>query len=218
MKTRTLTVDRVRRDARHTPRQPKRAAQRGGPVVAERTRTPLSPSRCERCDARYENKMWREPTARQKLDDLVGVNWTLCPACRQVDEQEYFGRVRVTRALAPDEEIQIRRRIWNVERRARRTQPEHRLVDVERRRQGLEIFTTSQKLAHRIAHELTKAFGGRAQYQWTDREGVLEATWTPVAAGRAMAAPAATPRRGAPHTVRSAGPPRPTARRASRRV
>ena len=35
MKTRTLT-DRVREDERHTPRQPKRLAQRGSPRIAER--------------------------------------------------------------------------------------------------------------------------------------------------------------------------------------
>jgi len=41
----------------------------------------------------------------------------------------------------------------------------------------LEILTTSQKLAHRIAHELAKAFGGRAKYQWADGEPGLLATW-----------------------------------------
>ncbi len=215
MKTRTLK-DRVREDARHTPRQPKRLAQRGGPVIAERVRGLASPARCERCDARYEDKIWRTPTAREKVADLVGVNWTLCPACRQIDDQEYFGRVRVTRPLSPEMEVQVRRRIWNVERRARHTQPEHRLVDVERRREGLEIYTTSQKLAHRVAHELAKAFGGRAHYEWTDREGVLEATWTP-GAERSANRSGATPRRGAPHTRRAAGPPRLTARRAARR-
>jgi prepilin-type processing-associated H-X9-DG protein len=41
----------------------------------------------------------------------------------------------------------------------------------------LEVLTTSQKLAHRIAHELAKAFGGRANYQWADGEAGLLATW-----------------------------------------
>jgi hypothetical protein len=45
--------------------------------------------------------------------------------------------------------------------------------------EGLEILTTSQKLAHRIARELEKAFGGRARFTWSDREGSLDATWKP---------------------------------------
>ena len=61
----------------------------------------------------------------------------------------------------------------------------------ERRREGLEVLTTSQKLAHRIAAELEKAFGGRTTFRWTDREGALDATWRP----SARFAPASTPPR-----------------------
>ena len=32
---------------------------------------------------------------------------------------------------------------------------------------ALEVLTTSQKLAHRIATELRKAFGGRTTYAWS---------------------------------------------------
>jgi hypothetical protein len=41
----------------------------------------------------------------------------------------------------------------------------------------LEVLTTSQKLAHRITHELKKTFGGRASYKWSDSDGALFATW-----------------------------------------
>ncbi|MBV8356385.1 MAG: hypothetical protein JO189_00400, partial [Deltaproteobacteria bacterium] len=38
------------------------------------------------------------------------------------------------------------------------------------------VLTTSQKLAHRLAHELKKAFGGRVTYNWSD-DGTLLAHW-----------------------------------------
>ena len=41
----------------------------------------------------------------------------------------------------------------------------------------LEVLTTSQKLAHRIVHELRKAFRGRAYYIWSADDGSLLATW-----------------------------------------
>jgi hypothetical protein len=41
----------------------------------------------------------------------------------------------------------------------------------------MEVLTTSQKLAHRLAHELEKAFGGRTHYAWSDRDGRLVANW-----------------------------------------
>jgi len=73
----------------------------------------------------------------------------------------------------------IRRRIRNVAQRAGFTQPERQIVSIEWDGATLEILTTSQKLAHRIAHELAKAFGGRAKYQWgrADGEAGLLATW-----------------------------------------
>lgn len=182
MKTNTLPDPRRVRKAR---RQPTRASQTGRPPIENRMRGLQAPARCERCDARYENRTWRIPEVRTRLRDGATVTWTLCPACRQIEAQEYFGRVRVMGALPPAQELEVRRRIWNVERRARHTQPERRMVRLERKRGGLEAFTTSQKLAHRIAHELAKAFGGKSRYEWSERGGVLEATWDPGPARKA---------------------------------
>jgi hypothetical protein len=176
MKTKTLPE---RTHARRTVRQPKRNRTDGQPPVAARSSGLHEPARCERCDARYENRTWRVPAVRRKPADLASVNWTLCPACKQIEDQEYFGRVLVTRPLTPERETEVRRRIWNVERRARYTQAERRMVQLEHRRSGLEVLTTSQKLAHRIARELEKAFGGQAHYEWSERGGELEATWDP---------------------------------------
>jgi hypothetical protein len=64
-----------------------------------------------------------------------------------------------------------------VEERARHTQPDRRIVRIRRRDGGLEVLTTSQKLAHRFAHELKKAFKGRTSYSWSDRDRRLYATW-----------------------------------------
>ena len=87
--------------------------------------------------------------------------------------------MRILGPLAPDIESEVWRRIVNVEARARHTQPERRTVRIDREREGIEVLTTSQQLAHRIARELEKAFGGRAHYTWSDRDGSLEATWQP---------------------------------------
>jgi hypothetical protein len=43
----------------------------------------------------------------------------------------------------------------------------------------LEVLTTSQKLAHRIATELRKAFGGRTTFEWSHDDGSLLALWEP---------------------------------------
>lgn len=142
---------------------------------AVRSTQPREPAVCERCGAVFMRRTWRQdrrPTAAL-LDQAT---WTVCPACRQSAAGEYCGRVLVQGTFVAANEAALRRRILNVAARARVTQPERRLVAVDRTADGLEVLTTSQKLAHRVARELTKAFHGRATYRWSD-DGTLLATW-----------------------------------------
>lgn len=144
------------------------AAARGGHVFAD-------PSACERCGAVYTRKTWRR---RELSADLLSrARWDVCPACRQEAGRTSFGQVLVRGALDGPLAEAVERRIRSVAARAEFTQPERRVIEIRARGGGLEVLTTSQKLAHRLAHELQKAFGGRARYAWSDRDGRLVATW-----------------------------------------
>jgi cold shock CspA family protein/ribosome-associated translation inhibitor RaiA len=107
----------------------------------------------------------------------MGVTWTVCPACKQVAAGEYFGRVVIRGAFADTHDAEIRTRLERVAARARYTQPERRIVSVDRTEDGLEVLTTSQKLAHRIARALEKSYGGETEYHWTEPHGELFAVW-----------------------------------------
>jgi len=159
------------------------------PATAVESRSLRDPTMCEVCGAVYTRKTWRagERTARTSL---IGVGWTVCPACRQSRESEYYGRVIIRGPVRPDVAAALERRIRNVAARARFTQPERRVVSVAPWQSGIEVLTTSQKLAHRIARELKKAFGGRTTYRWASREGELVATWECGAGSSRKAAPA----------------------------
>ena len=133
------------------------------------------PAACQRCGAIFSRRVWRrDRVVTHAL--LARAHWVVCPACEQVEHGEYFGRVLVRGGFAAAHEDQIRARIRSVAARAAATQPERRLVSVERQGDVLEVLTTSQKLAHRIVHELKKAFRGRASYTWSDDRTLL-ATW-----------------------------------------
>lgn len=155
-----------------------RKGSRSGKVapVAARTGAPQDGTVCERCAAVFSRRTWRR--GRKLTEAQLGAaTWALCPACEQVREGEYFGRVLIRGAYAEANEAVIRRRIKNVADRAEFTQPEHRVVSINRENANLEVLTTSQKLAHRIVHELKKAFGGKSSYAWSDSDGTLSATW-----------------------------------------
>ena len=150
----------------------------GKAKAAERSGTRLrEPAACERCGAVLSSRIWH-PGAAVSHATLGRAQWVVCPACTQKDRAEYFGRVVIPGEIAREHEDLIRRRIQNVETRGVHTQPERRVVSIERRGNVLEVLTTSQKLAHRIVHELKKVLGGKARYEWSD-DRTLFATWEP---------------------------------------
>lgn len=138
---------------------------------------PADCSLCERCGAVYRRKSWRRTKAGE-LRPSESFSWSVCPACRQVEVGQYFGRVIVRGPRDPRDAEAVIRRIENVGRRANLNQPERRIVSIDRLGDAIEVLTTSQKLAHRMAMALCAAFGGRATYAWSDRDGELLAAWT----------------------------------------
>jgi hypothetical protein len=147
------------------------------PPVARKARAYRDPSICDACGAVFTARTWRQ--ARQlPRETLARAAYVKCPACEQSANLEYFGRVLIKGPFTAKNLDAIRARIANVERRARFTQPERRAISQEWDGATLELLTTSQKLAHRVARELEKAFGGRAKYTWSDDDGSLLTTWT----------------------------------------
>lgn len=136
----------------------------------------IEPLACTRCGAVFRKRAWRHVPLTRALRAQVG--WTVCPACMQQSDETYLGRVLVDLRDRAADEAAFRRRIANVAASAGRTQPARRLVSVERRGGVLEVLTTSEKLAHRIAAELAKTWRGRATYVWAD-DGSLLARWRP---------------------------------------
>jgi NMD protein affecting ribosome stability and mRNA decay len=146
------------------------------PEEARRGRR-AEPVVCERCGAMLHRRRWQRVTTVKPTHELLArARWETCPACEQQEAQEYQGRVLIAGEVLRGGQGPIRRRIHNVAERAEFTQVEHRVVSIEESDGALEVLTTSQKLAHRIVHELKKTFGGRATYRWLD-DGCLEARW-----------------------------------------
>lgn len=149
------------------------------PAVVRKARVPKDPSICERCGAVYARKTWRgDRKVTQELSTQA--DWTVCPACEQVSRQEGQGRLLLLGSGIAASTDLIRRRMENVAQRAGATQPERRIISIDELgahgEEGLEVLTSSQKLAHRIVHELLKLLGGAARYAWQD-DGTLYAEW-----------------------------------------
>jgi len=151
------------------------------PRVARKTSSGFrEPTICKGCGASFLRRVWRKrPLTTALFDEAV---WGSCPACEQTGRGEYYGRVVAATAGIEDRGA-VERRIRNVARRAGYNQPERRIVSIDWAGRRLEVLTTSQKLAHRIACELAKAFGGRNSFRWSSEDGSLTAVWDPEARG-----------------------------------
>lgn len=175
MKTRTVSAkSTIQKTA---PRDTRGTRASKAPAVASRLPAFADPSVCEGCAAVYTRKTWRgdRPRTHALLDRA---EWTTCPACRQKRSGTAYGRVIVKGSPDARRLAAIERRARNAAERAGFTQPQRAIVEMERTDTGLDLTTTSQKLAHRIVHELKKAFGGRARYVWDGKDGTLTATWS----------------------------------------
>lgn len=150
---------------------------------------------CAGCGAVYVRKTCRLGGPRRlfapRQEERVS-----CPACRQVREGRAYGRVLLSGEWVAEHEEEVRHRIRSVESRARHTQPERRRVGIAPQGDGLEVTTTSQKLAHRLTRELEKAFGGSTSHAWSDHDGSLWATWS---------SPRSSAGRGGRRTARNGG-------------
>jgi len=147
-----------------------------GPLAAGKVRQQPGGAVCRRCGAVFAARTWRRDH-KVSLEFYDRARWVVCDACKEIRGGEGFGRVLLRGGFVAANEEAIRRRIQNVAGRAAFTQPQRRVSSISATPDGLEVVTTSQKLAHRIARELTKAFRGRATYRWADRDGSLLATW-----------------------------------------
>jgi NMD protein affecting ribosome stability and mRNA decay len=147
------------------------------PRVTRKTPPIHEPTVCVQCGAVFLRKTWRHDHTLSD-EEMERGRWGFCPACEQVSRQEGQGRL-IVRGVAAGRQEEIRRRIENVAKRAMKTQPERRIVSIETAEDGnvLDVLTTSQKLTHRLAHEIKKLLRGRVSYSWSD-DGTLFATWT----------------------------------------
>jgi hypothetical protein len=147
------------------------------PIVTRKRPAVPDPTLCAGCGAVFHRKTWRRSRRRTLAALRQEAPLLVCPACRQMAEHRALGQVRLEGTYVERHAAEIRRRILNAAARARRTQPERRLLGLEMRGPVWEVLTTSQKLAHRLGRELQKAFGGTVSYAWSDRDGSLLAVW-----------------------------------------
>lgn len=134
---------------------------------------------CRKCEIVYHNKRWVLPEEfdSEKAGEKKRVK-VLCPACQKIKDRFVGGFVNITGSFQAEHREEIINLIKNKESVARRHNPLDRIMDIKNKKDGLEITTTTEKLAQRIGQILKKSFQGEVEYKWSADVKMARVSWT----------------------------------------
>jgi NMD protein affecting ribosome stability and mRNA decay len=133
---------------------------------------------CKRCHAIYHNKRWYlDEELYQKKASLKDTEKILCPACKKIKDKFPGGVVTLTGDFLHEHQEEIMNLVRNEEERAKGFNPLERIMEVTKIKKGMEITTTNEKLAQRIAKSLERAYQGSVEYKWSSGTKLLRADW-----------------------------------------
>jgi NMD protein affecting ribosome stability and mRNA decay len=133
---------------------------------------------CKKCRAIYHNKRWYlDDELYQKKASLKETERILCPACLKIKDKFPGGVVTLSGEFLHKHKEEILNLIRNEEERAMGFNPLERIMEVSKIKKGMEITTTNEKLAQRIARSLERAYQGSVEYKWSSGTKLLRAEW-----------------------------------------
>lgn len=144
------------------------------PYLAEQARTEIG--LCSSCGAVYQHKRWyidMELNEAQRAE----ASKVLCPACRKIADGLPGGVVTLEGTFLRKHKEEILHLVHNEEKRARGFNPLERIIEMDDRNGVLEITTTTEKLAQRIARMVYKAYAGEVDYKWSEDVKLIRAHW-----------------------------------------
>lgn len=142
---------------RHDPYEPK--GKHGGPI------------RCRQCGAVYRNGRWQwaEATGRVSVD--------LCPACRRIRDNLPAGWLTMDGPLVAAQREELVRIAQNEAEHERAEHPMHRVIDIVRQGDRVEVSTTDVHLPQRIGEALKRAHHGDLDIRYGKDEYSVRVHW-----------------------------------------
>ena len=178
----------MRRAKRYTLQTFKEKEQTGNDPYSMR-RAPKGVLQCPECQAVYYRKRWilpgtsssgdgRTQPATKKTGKAVQVPQPyICPACRKLRDRYAEGFVTIYWPNWIAHQTDVLNLIHNEEARAREDNPLARIMNIRTRPDGIDIETTTEKMAQRIGQRLRKAYHGDVQYNLSHKDKLARIEW-----------------------------------------
>lgn len=132
---------------------------------------------CKTCNAVYYKKAWHHNLRHHKsLSEDTAVAFTLCPACMAIKENQYEGRIVI--AGAPKDIMEhLTNLIHAFTHRAYQKDPMDRLVAIKKTGNVIEVTTTENQLAVKLAKKIEEVFkkaAARISYAHSKKDKVVD--------------------------------------------
>jgi hypothetical protein len=131
---------------------------------------------CEKCGAFYWYKSWHHHLSDYpELKESKNINFTLCPACKMIENGKYEGEILVEN-IDTDKETEVENLIQNFSETAFEKDPMDRIISIEKIAKGmLRVLTTENQMAKQLAKKLKRTFKGRVNFTFSKKESTLRA-------------------------------------------
>lgn len=145
---------------------------------------------CPECQSVYHRKRWSLPrpteesiipksarSAKKSGKPVMMPELFLCPACQKIRDGYAEGFVYIQWENWLIHKAEIMGLIHNEEKRASHVNPLQRIMAIHTRSGGVDIETTTERMAQRIGRDLVRAFKGKVQYNWSHKDKLARVVW-----------------------------------------
>lgn len=132
---------------------------------------PPEPTLCPQCGAVFSGGRW------QWIEAGAGAHEALCPACHRTNDHYPAGEIVLGGAFVSAHEDEVLGLIRNTERAEREEHPLHRIMEIERRGDGVRVTTTDIHLPRRIGHALEAAWDGDLTTHYDEQGYSARVVW-----------------------------------------
>lgn len=132
---------------------------------------------CKKCGSVYHDKRWYH------RDDIPAklagkkTSEVLCAACRKIKDKFAEGYVTLEGDFVKKHREEIINLVKNKETQASHLNPLERIIEIAEKNGGMEITTTTEKLAQMIGRMLNKSYDGEVEYKWSSDVKLARVVW-----------------------------------------
>ena len=130
------------------------------------------PSVCSGCGAIFHKGGWRWGVAPANAHKHV------CPACQRIHDRLPAGVIHITGAFFDEHRQEILGMMHNIEAREKSEHPLQRIMSIHADDDGTAIALTDFHITRAIADALTNSYQGEMDIAFTEKNGVMRASWT----------------------------------------